>query len=464
MKNYRDLSRGDLPHKKNWLIIPIFIMMDIVEFYGSFWLATKFRNIISPIIQRPQVRWDAVDDIALLGTVLLVIIFIVQNLYPGYGLTAIKELEQIEKAIGLGIVTLSMTAYLYKPLQSYPRSIFPIAWLISSILVPLTRFGMRNVLSQSKIYGIPVIVIGDGEWPRRVVQLLKRARRLGWRPLELHSVADIARNNYSTVDFAILASSEAQITSEIDTIQILNQYFKKVVLVQETGGYFSNWVQARDLEGHLGLEFYHHLLVSYNQWIKRAMDILLSGLLLVLLSPLLLVIILLVKLDSRGPVFYFQERLGQKYKRIRVIKFRTMVEGAEEKLAQLLAENPQIKAQYEEYHKIEEDPRVTRVGRILRKYSLDELPQLLNVLAGEMSLVGPRAYIPAELDKMGNFADTILRVRPGITGWWQIFGRHNTTFHKRLTMDIYYISNWSLWMDIYILMKTGLVVIKGTGA
>ena len=141
-----------------------------------------------------------------------------------------------------------------------------------------------------------------------------------------------------------------------------------------------------------------------------------------------------------------------------------MVIGAEEKLAKLLQEDPVAKAQYKEFHKLENDPRVTKFGDFLRKFSLDELPQLWNVFIGEMSLSGPRAYMPAELDEMGGYAPIILRVTPGMTGWWQVLGRHNTTFEKRLKMDEYYISNWSLWMDVYIFLKTIFVVIDGDGA
>lgn len=110
-----------------------------------------------------------------------------------------------------------------------------------------------------------------------------------------------------------------------------------------------------------------------------------------------------------------------------------------------------------------DDPRITKIGRFLRKYSLDEFPQLWNVLRGEMSLIGPRAYMPSELDDIGEFTEIILRVRPGMTGWWQVMGRHTTTFQARLKMDEYYISNWSLWMDLYIFYKTYWVVIQGTG-
>lgn len=140
-----------------------------------------------------------------------------------------------------------------------------------------------------------------------------------------------------------------------------------------------------------------------------------------------------------------------------------MVTDAEEDLATFLENNPTAREEYQKYHKLSVDPRITTVGRFLRKYSLDELPQLWNVLKGEMSLVGPRAYMVSEREEIGDFADIILRVHPGMTGWWQVMGRQTTSFSRRLRMDEYYISNWSPWMDLYIIYKTIWVVIQGTG-
>jgi len=140
-----------------------------------------------------------------------------------------------------------------------------------------------------------------------------------------------------------------------------------------------------------------------------------------------------------------------------------MVKDAEAELENILQENPEIRLQFEIYHKLGDDPRVTRIGRVLRKYSLDELPQFWNVLVGEMSLVGPRAYIPFELKEVGSYESILFQIKPGITGWWQIRGRHNTTFKHRLQMDEYYISNWSLWMDTYIILKTVWVMLSGAG-
>jgi lipopolysaccharide/colanic/teichoic acid biosynthesis glycosyltransferase len=175
-------------------------------------------------------------------------------------------------------------------------------------------------------------------------------------------------------------------------------------------------------------------------------------------------IALLIYLDSPGPVIFAQERLGKGGKFFKCYKFRTMTLGAEGVLKELLAADPKVNREYQMYHKIANDPRITRVGRLLRKFSLDELPQIWNVLSGELSLVGPRAYLPGEIEDMGAYASLILRISPGLTGWWQVMGRHSTTFEERLRLDEYYLSNWSLWLDVFVIIKTFWILANGKGA
>jgi lipopolysaccharide/colanic/teichoic acid biosynthesis glycosyltransferase len=171
----------------------------------------------------------------------------------------------------------------------------------------------------------------------------------------------------------------------------------------------------------------------------------------------------MIYLEDKGPVFYTQDRLGQNGKPFKLLKFRTMVMNAESILDQYLDENPEARNEYVQFHKLEKDPRVTRVGAILRKFSFDEVPQFLNVLHGDMNLVGPRAYMVHELDLKDETTKTILRVRPGVTGWWQVMGRNEATFTDRQRLDVYYIYNWSLWTDYYILIKTFWIILSGQG-
>jgi len=193
--------------------------------------------------------------------------------------------------------------------------------------------------------------------------------------------------------------------------------------------------------------------------LKRGMDILLAGLALVLLSPLLLLVALAVMLDSHGPILYLSERIGKKGRVFRCIKFRTMVSDAEKRRAEVQHMNERDGVLF----KISKDPRITRLGRFLRKYSLDELPQFLNVLRGDMSIVGPRPPLASEVREYKLSHLRRLDVMPGITGLWQVQARQDPSFDNYISLDVTYVDNWSIWLDLQILARTIVVVLEGTG-
>jgi undecaprenyl-phosphate galactose phosphotransferase len=184
----------------------------------------------------------------------------------------------------------------------------------------------------------------------------------------------------------------------------------------------------------------------------------------ILISPLLLIIAILIKSDSKGPVIYRAGRIGYKEKDIYVYKFRTMFGDADEKLEELLSASVELRKEFEDNFKLKDDPRVTRVGRFLRKTSLDELPQIFNVLKGQMNLIGPRPIVREEVIKYGEAFYELIKVKPGMSGLWQISGRNDVDYERRVQLDLFYIKNWSLWMDITILLRTFIVVMQGRGA
>lgn len=176
------------------------------------------------------------------------------------------------------------------------------------------------------------------------------------------------------------------------------------------------------------------------------------------------IIFILIWIDSGGPIFYSQIRIGRNGKKFKLYKFRTMVQNADQILRDYLNESPSLKAEWLTTHKLQKDPRVTRVGAILRKASLDELPQLWNILIGDMSIVGPRPIVDAEVEKYANCFDLYKQVRPGLTGLWQVSGRSDTSYEYRVELDTYYVLNRSLKLDLKILLKTVGVVLQGRGA
>ena len=216
--------------------------------------------------------------------------------------------------------------------------------------------------------------------------------------------------------------------------------------------------QPIDMNGQPAIISRQSLLNPTVRLVKLIFEVLFIAVLIIPIGLIGLILAIWIKLDSPGPVLYTQERIGRKRKPFRLFKFRTMVNNSDEILGEML-KDPAIKEEWEKYHKIVNDPRITRAGNWIRRFSLDELPQFLNILRREMSLIGPRPLVQAEIDELGEAADLLLKVRPGLTGWWQVMGRNNLSFTERKNLDLYYVFNWSLWLDLFIFIKTFWVLV-----
>jgi Undecaprenyl-phosphate galactose phosphotransferase WbaP len=224
------------------------------------------------------------------------------------------------------------------------------------------------------------------------------------------------------------------------------------------------WGTSLDCGGMSGIGVQNGLMLAAPRLVKRALDIAISAAVILAGLPLFALVALLVKVSSRGPVFFGHRRLGFGGKSFRAWKFRTMRPNADKLLQKYLDSNPDARAEWEESFKLRKDPRVTWIGHFLRKSSLDEFPQLWNVIRGEMSLVGPRPIIADEAEKYGRVFKLYTDVKPGITGLWQVSGRNNTSYEERVQLDNYYVRNWSPWLDIHILARTVSTLIRGSGA
>ncbi len=519
--------QGKLPEIKTMpgrtpLVIVVLLLGDILSFILAFLLATYLRYAIIPLIGGIM-NWEVVLPLLYTTLFCLIITYALTGLYPGFGRTAVEEMRQIFYSLSLGFGVLGLAIYLQKLAPNFPRAVFVMSWIFACFFNLAIRIMIRNRASLLPWWGVPVIIIGRTREAHDVIQRLLRSRRLGMKPIllldetahklpgedfqytlenqedwvdDIHGVpvttsrqrmieiaskckinnavfVQPARNpltNLPTTPTALVEIPPDQATS-LDAarpglldLRGLSKFFPTVLVVLANSELGSLWVRTMDLEGRLTLQASYHLLNQRALTLKRSFDLVLGTFLAIICTPIFLVIALLIKLDSPGPVLYTQERIGKNGKRIKYIKFRTMQVNAEQRLDEVLSGNPQSRVEYDRYHKLAQDPRITRVGRFLRKFSLDELPQLYHVVTGELSLVGPRAYMFSEYNDMGNYKDLILQVQPGMTGWWQVMGRQTTTFQQRLELDEYYLSNWSLWLDIYIILKTGWVVITGIGA
>ena len=405
------------------------------------------------------------------------------GLYPGYGLDQVEELRRQTFAVLTTLAITSTFAFTLQVGQLMSRMALGLGFLGLLTLAPLARQLAKWLMMKADLWGKPVVVLSSGEPGERLATLLTRQWELGYIPIAvLGAHPSQSRNRFEeTPDEESLA--QATLLSKrygIDTIIIAMPHtrrehvvkivdwaslgFRHVTVIPNLGGITNSAAVARNFAGIFGIEINYNLLNPSVRRAKRALDIAATVVGVVLISPIFLTLCLLVWLESGGPVFYTDQRMGRDGKLFSCVKFRTMVPHAESVLQRMLEEDPELRKEYLEFHKLRQDPRVTRVGRFLRKTSLDELPQLWNVLRGDMSLVGPRPYLPRESGEIGVTQSEILRVYPGITGPWQVSGRNRTSFVERVKIDAHYVRNWSIWLDLVILARTAMTVLLARDA
>jgi Undecaprenyl-phosphate galactose phosphotransferase WbaP len=277
------------------------------------------------------------------------------------------------------------------------------------------------------------------------------------------SDAPIISRQYS-MSYAILAMPDSSHAEIRQVIQDHCKTFRHILIVTDLLGICCLGISPREIGGQVGLEIPQRLSFVVPKIIKRCMDCTIGLMLFLMLIPMFVIICAAIKLTSKGPVFFGHLRYGRDGKAFRALKFRTMVTNADRKLDEYLRLHPEQLLEWQVYHKLKNDPRITRVGQWLRRYSLDELPQLINILAGHMSLVGPRPIVESEIKRYAATYDLYTRVPPGLTGLWQVSGRNNTTYEERVAFDDYYVRNWSVWLDMYILARTFRAVLHADGA
>jgi Undecaprenyl-phosphate galactose phosphotransferase WbaP len=436
-----------------------------------------------------QLLWGngALTPVSIAGMVPNVLVWVglrfLLGLYPGYGLGQVEELRRQTFALFTTLAITTVFAFFSDTAESLSRMLL-FAWILGLLFTaPIARYCAKVALKKLGLWGKPVVVLGAHDVGARVLEDLRREWQLGFRPIAVfdNRVAPIQRtlngvpyggtmadaialgreHRIDTVIFAMPYTRREQLAKFVDLAKL---NFSHVVVIPNLVGITNSAVVARNFAGTFGVEIKYNLLDPWSQRLKRALDLaatLVGG---IFVLPLIAALALLVRLESRGPIFYSDKRMGRDGELFSCVKFRTMVPDAESLLHGLLAENEEAREEYLKYHKLRNDPRVTRVGRFLRKTSLDELPQLWNVLRGQMSLVGPRPYLPRESADIGVTQDEILRVTPGITGPWQVAGRNRSAFEERVEMDVSYVSDWSVWLDLVLLVRTSASVLFGRGA
>ena len=432
-----------------------------------------------------QVRADLIpanyQPLLLPVSVVFGIIYSSLGLYPGVGLGAVEELRRLSIGSALGMMCLMGLSFYLRNVTEWSRAVLGLTWVFITIGAPLARKLMRRVALKLDLWGLPVAVIGETQDVERVFASLHRNWLNGLRPVlclrtdSLHHIFPPASRQseietwdeqglFDGIDVAIIVPDRLPLGAVKNVLLHPSHRFQRVIVMLNEARMGPMWFAPLLLSEHLGLEVRCQLINPLHQAIKRVVDL---GLILVslpILVPVFLLLMLAIKLDSPGPIFYSQRRVGRGGREILIWKFRTMVANAEAALESVLSGDPALREEWEKNFKLKRDPRVTRVGDFLRRTSLDELPQLWNVLRREMSLIGPRPIVSEEIPLYGDDFEIFKQVLPGMTGMWQISGRNDLSYDERIGLDVYYVQNWSIWLDLHILMHTILIVLQGSGA
>ena len=412
-------------------------------------------------------------------------VFWAVGLYSGIIESTIAEFKTLVQASSIGYLIVLGMVYLTKQGHYYSRAAFLLGWALTVLLLPLSRTQVRHWCCTRSWWATPTVIIGAGKAGQEILTMLERKPGIGLRPVavldESSVMATQQRRRFSPVIWgdldlarhfaahyrpclAIVVMPERDADDLAMLIQEHADGFQRVWIIQGPAEIAALGIPLRVPAGGAGFELNQHHRRWAPQIIKRSVDLAMSMPFCVVLAPFFLAITLLARLTSPGPIFYGQRRIGRNGREFIAWKFRTMVLNADHVLEEHLRINPGLRDEWDINHKLKNDPRITPIGKLLRKFSLDELPQLWNVLCGEMSIVGPRPIVRAEIEKYGRRFALYKRVTPGITGLWQISGRNNTTYEERVLLDEYYVRHWSMLLDLYILLRTLKTVVSAEGA
>ena len=457
------------------LMAAVMILSDILSLGGSMSLA---------IILWSKVRADLLVDVyfrlSLPVAGLFLLIFLIAGMYPGLGIGPVEELRRLTISTSLGSLVLMALTFYVRSEFSWSRAVLGLTWLLLLVSLPLMRKVARRLAVLARLWGIPVVIVGEGLGADRIFASLSRNRLIGFWPVlcvmttSLEDVFPPASEQerqvwdgkalFKDIEIAVIVPQQAPLGAVKNVLLDRTHQFKRVIVMFDEARFGSVWFSPLHLVEQLGLEVTQQLGDPTQRLIKRCIDLILIIVSLPIFLPIFLLIALAIKLDSQGPVLYSQKRVGHNGREINIWKFRSMVVDAEELLKTSLAEDAEMRAEWEQNFKFKQDARITRVGKFLRRSSLDELPQIWNVLKREMSLIGPRPIVDEEIALYGEDFAIYKQVLPGMTGMWQISGRNNLSYEERVGLDVYYVQNWSIWLDIHILMHTVVTALQGDGA
>ncbi|WP_367400842.1 undecaprenyl-phosphate galactose phosphotransferase WbaP [Mitsuokella multacida] len=459
-----------------YLVPVLFMLADYAAIVGAEKLALWCRN------------WNVVYTVpaqyTYLWVPLIFFVFLAQTQVYTKMQPLLDSVRTIFSALIYGIVSCIILLFLFKESIALSRiyaGLFAIFVIFSVFIV---RYLVRFFLKKAHLLYEPVILIGAGKTAERVLRFFDGD--LGYRYdvmgiIDDHPISERISKKfllYGKMKDAETIVRDAGIQNVIITapglkkealqelIQKIQPHVRNISFVPDLIGTPMAGIETQTLfsEEILMLTLKNNLASKRNRFIKRSFDIIFTTFGSILISPILLALFLIVAINNKGHVIFAHQRVGKNGRLFPCYKFQTMIPNAQEALKKYLAENPEARKEWEENFKLEHDPRVTKLGAFLRKTSLDELPQLWNVIRGDMSLVGPRPIVTAEIERYGDYFREYSMVLPGITGMWQASGRSDTTYEERVAMDTWYVHNWSVWIDLMYLFKTVKAVVFGKGA
>lgn len=394
------------------------------------------------------------------------------------------KIKHIFRSITIGVVVSIVLMYAGHVTNEVSRLFVGFTYVFILLFTVIFRFIAYKLLNKMGLLQIPYVLIGAGKTAELVNRSINRmpipyfkiigyvddnpkSESIATKYPYLGKFDDVEKIIEETgIQHVLVCAPGMEPKKLVSLINKLQLMVRRVAFVPELFGLPASNISARGLmeEQAIVIRVHNNLARKSNRFLKRLFDIVATLIGGILILPIVGIIALLIYLDSPGPIVFGHKRVGQNGKEFPCYKFRSMIPNAQEFLEEYLKNNPEAREEWERDFKLKDDPRVTRIGKFLRKTSLDELPQLWNVLMGDMSLVGPRPIVRAEIEKYGDYINDFYLVPPGITGVWQVSGRSDTTYEERVLMDSWYVHNWSVWIDIVYLVKTVLAVVKGKGA
>jgi len=466
-------------------IISFFILLAtdvfalIISFHVSYFIRV---SIIPNLFQIDMSKFFPIEHFYKLSymLVIFILIFFYEKLYTRR-FDFFEEFIFIVRGLFISVILIAVFIYFSRTFEIFARTIFVLMLVSGAIIVPLFRFSIKKILMKIGLYLKNALIIGNEGPVNEMMNTLKKLGAAGYTISDIIRLQGSFWHNPKNIAKLIKRIEEQTIKNKLDTLILISEgisrerldklinplenYVKEIKIVSDSSYLKTIGVQTEYLDELLIMRMANNLLSPVNRFFKRIFDIVVSILAFALFLPFFLLISILIKFESKGPVFFIHKRFGREGKPFNILKFRSMYLDADSKLDKYIDQNPELKREWQEFKKLKSfDPRVTRMGKFLRRFSLDEFPQILNVLKGEMSIVGPRPYMLREKKEIENSAAIIFRVKSGLSGLWQIRGRSELSFEDRLKLDEFYVRNWSFFLDILIILKTFGVVLRGKGA